>query len=106
MKNIQKIVVLTALAASFAVVNSASAEGQFLSPKAQGQQTRVVPGTNHDPDLAHAAVQSASPKLQQQPVMAGNSKNDPDLAHQDSNLPGTPKLKQQQPMQFEIAPTK
>lgn len=106
MKNIQKIVVLTAVAASFTLANRALAGDQILSPRAQEQQTKVVSGTNTDPDLAHGVVLAPKVLAKRSPVIVGNSKNDPDLVHQYASTSGTPKQQDQQPMQFQIAPSK
>jgi hypothetical protein len=110
MKNINKIMLVTVMAAGFAVANRASAEDSFMSPRLLENQPRMIAGTNNDPDLAHSQfAQTAPPKtVEQRPsvAVAGSSKNDPDLVHQYAAATGTPKQKDLQPMQFEIAPLK
>lgn len=106
MKKINKILVLTAIVASFTLANRASAGDTLLSPRAEEQQRRVVPGTNTDPDLAHGVVLAPKVVAKRSPIIVGNSKNDPNLVHQYASTPGTPKQQDQQPMQFQIAPSK
>ena len=106
MKNTQKIVVLTAVAASFILANRVLAEDQLLSPSAKGHQQKIVSGTNNDPDLAHGLVLAPKAQAQRYTIVVGNSKNDPDLVHQYASASGTPKQRDQQPVQYEVAPTK
>ena len=105
MKKINKILVLTAVVASFTLANRALAD-TVLSPRAQEQQRKVVPGTNTDTDLAHGVVLAPKVLAKRSPIIVGNSKNDPNLVRQYASTSGTPKQQDQQPMQFQIAPSK
>ena len=105
MKNIHKIVVLTAVAASFTLANRVLAD-QLLSPSAQGHQQKIVSGVNNDPDLAHGVVLAPKVLAQRSSIVVGNSKNDPNLVRQYANASGSPKQLDQQSMQFEVAPSK
>ena len=83
MKTINRILLTAAVAVSFTLANRASAGVEaVLSPKAQSLNHPVVAGSSkNDPDLAHGQAQIGSPKAQSinHPVVAGSSKNDPDL---------------------------
>jgi hypothetical protein len=96
MKTIHKILLATAVAASFALVNRASAD-EFLTPRAMGNQIKTVSGVNNDPNLL-TSNPVGTPKIVEQTATItapnANSNQDPNLLSQYDALPGTPKEKQ------------
>lgn len=110
MKSIHKILLVTAAAASFTLVNRA---GQVvMPPRAWDNQIVIVPGVNNDPNLLlPPANRNAPPKvLDQRQLMATTpgttSDQDPDLLGQYAAVAGTAKQKDMALENFEIAPLK
>ena len=98
MKTIHKILLATAAAACFSLVNRASADPLLSPPRANDVQIKTVSGINNDPDLLQSNP-VGTPKIMEQtrslaPVQYGNSNRDPDLLARYDELTGTPKEKQ------------
>ena len=99
MKTIHKILLATAAAACFSMVNRVSAADVFLTPRAMGNQIKTVSGVNNDPDLLQTYNPIGTSKIAEQmaalyPPQISNSSRDPDLLSRYAELTGSPKDKQ------------
>ena len=98
MKTTHKILLATAAAACFSLVNRASADPLLSPPRANDIQIKTVSGVNNDPDLLRSNP-VGTPKITEQtgylaPVQNGSSDRDPDLLGRYAELTGSPKEKQ------------
>jgi hypothetical protein len=109
MKNTHKILLVTAVAASFTIVQHASADGPY-NPGLKNQ-VQTVPGVNNDPNLMeYPYYNSVMPPrtLQQRQELTTtenyNSHRDPNLLNQYAAVAGTPKQKDSALQDLEVAP--
>ena len=98
MKTIHKILLATAAAACFSLVNRASADPLLSPPRANDIQIKTVSGVNNDPDLLQSNP-VGTPKITEQTksitsYQNSNSDRDPDLLARYDELTGSPKEKQ------------
>ncbi|MDB6019451.1 MAG: hypothetical protein JWR19_3940 [Pedosphaera sp.] len=117
MKNINKLMLAAAVAASFALANRASADDHILlSPRAQANRvstlsTAKVTTTESKAQVAPSqATPVGSPRMQSLKLdrAIGDSKNDVDLVRQQRELvyTGRNPTRDTQVRQFEVAPLK
>ncbi|MBI3870448.1 MAG: hypothetical protein HY299_18120 [Verrucomicrobia bacterium] len=111
MKN--TLLLAAATATLLTAVNTAKADEPFLSPRAKANQTLNVSGNGSDPDLVRGqndlGVAAASKASGHHSVIAGASKNAPDLVHGQPMVTASPKGLQQlreSGRAFQIAPLK
>ncbi len=110
MKTIAKLILCAG--AAVALTSQVVADEPFMSPRAKANQIMTVPRTGTVQDLARgqndlgvAAKSKASGGIT---VVAGATKNDPDLAHGVA-VPGSPRAQQQlkeSGREFQVAPLK
>ena len=107
------LLLAAAAVAAFTAVNTASADDPLLSPKARANQPAKISGTGIDaylirgqnaPGVAAKAKASGAHSM-----VAGDSKNDPDLLRAQASRTGSPKGLQQlqeSGRNFQVAPLK
>ncbi|MBI3852994.1 MAG: hypothetical protein HY298_22300 [Verrucomicrobia bacterium] len=108
MKSFNKILLVSAVAVGFNLAQAAKADEPLLSPRGKANQITRVPGINTDPDLVRGQLLGAAAKAQSaRPTMiAGSSKNDPDLVHGVPYLAGKNPMRDLRGKTFEVAPLK
>lgn len=107
MKKIHKILLATAVAASFTLINRAG--DVVMPPRAMDNQIRTVPGVNNDPNLLQYTADGNARAWEQNRSIAmapnNNSDQDPNLLQKSASVAGTPKQVQLATEQeFQIAP--
>ena len=113
MNVMKNILLLAAAAATLLTVNTVSAAEPALSPRAKANQPIKVSGTGSDVDLVRGqndlGVAAKSKASGSHSVIAGTSKNDPDLIRGQTARIGSPKGLQQlreSGRDFQVAPLK
>ena len=113
MNDMKNILLLAAAAATLLTVNTLSAAEPALSPRAKANQPIKVSGTGSDVDLVRGqndlGVAAKSKASGSHSVIAGTSKNDPDLILGQTARIGSPKGFQQfreSGRDFQVAPLK
>ncbi len=114
MNNINKILMAALVTVAFTAVNHAQADEPYLSPRANDNLIRHVPGgtSANDFDLVRETREKGGPPRNKGDWSRGTSwailhrdNNDRDLVREFRDLNGSPRMKSQQPVgPFEIAP--
>jgi len=112
MKNINKIILMSAVAFAMVTASQARAGETLLSPRAKGNQMHTVAATSNVSSVTQSQTAQngalLSPRAQgNQIVKVAGTNNDPDLVAGTPAQPISPRAKSQQPVQvYQIAPVK
>jgi hypothetical protein len=104
MKKLTSLCFVAAVAASFTVVNPATAAGPLLSPRAKADQIKVSPSSDISPNLVSGSLYGPAAKLEaaRSKVVPGSSD---DINLVSGNFAGpAAKNPYARPEQFELAP--
>ena len=111
MKSITKL--LLAACAAVALTSATRADEPLLSPRTSANQPGKISGAGREADLVRGqndlGVAAQSKASGSRSAIAGTSKNDPDLAHSQGAVTGSPKGVQQlreSGRAFQVAPLK